>query len=161
MHRITLTDWLVLFGLIVLAQGAGLLGSLAMNATSAAWYASLTLPVLTPPAWLFGPAWTLLYVLMGVAAFIVWRSRHRSGAELALVLFVVQLVLNALWSVLFFGMQSVALGLAEIALLWLAILATIVAFARVSKVAAWLLVPYLLWVTFAAYLTFEIWRLNG
>lgn len=157
----TLTDWLVLFVFIVLSQGAGLLGSLAMNAASATWYASLALPALTPPTWLFGPAWTFLYVLMGVAAFIVWRLRERSGTELALVLFVVQLVLNALWSVIFFGMQSALLGLIEIGLLWLAIVATIAAFAHVSKVAAWLLAPYLLWVTFAAYLTFEIWRLNG
>ncbi len=160
-ERMRYIDWLVLFGLILLSQVAGFIGSLAMTAESAAWYAALAFPTLAPPGWVFGPVWTLLYALMGVAAFIVWRARHQAGSILALVFFFVQLALNALWSVAFFGLQSVSLALAEISILWLMLAATLVFFARVSKIATWLLVPYLLWVTFAAYLAFEFWRLNG
>lgn len=156
-----LKEWPALLFFLLISQAAGLVGSVFTAPSLSSWYASLALPALSPPGWVFGPVWTLLYVLMGVAAFTVWHLRRRDGASLALVLFFVQLVLNALWSVLFFGMQSVTLALFEIGLLWLAIAATLAAFVRVSKIAAWLLVPYLLWVSFASYLMVEIWRLNG
>mgnify|MGYP000707234161 CR=1 FL=1 len=114
-----------------------------------------------PPNWLFGPAWTLLYLLMAVAAFLVWKQGFgASGVKLALVAFLVQLALNTLWSVLFFGMRSPLAGLVDIAALWLAILATIVLFFRVSTAAGILLLPYQAWVTFAAALNCALWMLN-
>lgn len=125
-----------------------------------AWYAALSKPDWNPPGWVFGPVWTTLYILMGVAAWLVWRRgvwRARSGA---LWLFCGQLLLNALWTPLFFGLHRIDLALVDIVLLWLAIVATVVAFARSSVVAAWLLVPYLAWVSFASFLTFTIWKLN-
>jgi tryptophan-rich sensory protein len=126
-----------------------------------AWYDWIRKPAWTPPSWLFGPVWTLLYGAMAVAAWLVWRAGGWAAQRRPLTLFVVQLVLNALWSLFFFGMQSPGLALIDIALLWLAILATLLAFRKVSALAAGLLVPYLLWVSFAAALNFAVWRLNG
>jgi tryptophan-rich sensory protein len=125
------------------------------------WYPTLAKPSFNPPAWVFGPTWTVLYILMGVALFLVWRQGlDTPGVKLALTLFAVQLALNGLWSILFFGMQSPAWAFAEILLLWLAIVATLWAFWRLMPVAGWLLVPYLAWVSFAAVLNGSIWILN-
>lgn len=125
------------------------------------WYPTLVKPSFNPPAWVFGPTWTVLYLLMGVALFLVWRQGWDTpGVKLALGLFAVQLVLNALWSIIFFGMHSPGWAFAEILLLWLAILATLWAFWRVEPAAGWLLVPYLAWVSFAAVLNGSIWILN-
>lgn len=150
-----------LIGAIVISQLAGIVGSLFTGQAINTWYATLEKPALQPPAWLFGPVWTILYVLMGVAAFLVWRNgwAHRK-AKVALMFFFVQLVLNALWSIIFFGLHSPGGALVEMAFLWVAIVATIVAFARVSAIASWLLAPYLIWVSFAAYLNYAIWILN-
>lgn len=126
------------------------------------WYATLAKPALNPPSWVFGPVWTTLFALMGIAAFLVWRKgTHRRNIKIALGIFGVQLALNTLWSILFFGMQNPGVALVEITLLWLAIVATIIAFARISRPAAWLLAPYILWVSFAAYLNYAIWAVNG
>lgn len=125
------------------------------------WYAGLAKPAWNPPNWLFGPVWTVLYILMAVAAWLVWRRQGLAGAALPLLVFVVQLVLNAMWSWLFFGLQRPGVALAEILVLWVAILVTILLFFRVRSVAGILLIPYLLWVSFAAVLNFTIWRLNG
>lgn len=124
------------------------------------WYEHLRKPAFTPPSWLFGPVWTLLYLSMAVAAWLVWRERGCGGVWTALALFLVQLALNALWSYLFFGLRSPAAALAEIILLWVAIFATVLAFWRISHAAGWLLWPYLLWVAFAGFLNLSIWRLN-
>jgi tryptophan-rich sensory protein len=124
------------------------------------WYASLRKPAWNPPAWVFGPVWTLLYLMMAVAVWLVWRERGFAGAPLALALFAVQLVLNALWSIVFFGWRRPGLALVEIHLLWAAIFATMLSFWRISPPAAWLIWPYLLWVTFAGFLNLAIWRLN-
>ena len=127
----------------------------------ATWYPTLAKPSFNPPAWVFGPTWTVLYILMGVALFLVWRQGlGTDGVKLALTVFAVQLVLNALWSIIFFGMQSPAWAFVEIILLWLAIVATLWAFWRVIPAAGWLLVPYLAWVSFAAVLNGSIWILN-
>jgi len=126
-----------------------------------AWHAALVKPAWNPPSWLFAPVWILLYALMGVAAWLVWRSAEAPGRRAALGLFLVQLALNGAWSWIFFGRHAIGGALVEIALLWLAILATLLAFRRVSRPAAWLLVPYLAWVAFATALTFAIWTLNG
>lgn len=123
------------------------------------WYAGLTKPAFTPPAAVFGPIWTMLYVLM---AFAAWRAWRRSAAPALVVgVFAAQLVLNALWSQLFFGWQRPDLALVEIGFLWLAIAATIMVFRRADSAAAWLLAPYLAWVSFAALLNVEIVRLNS
>ena len=140
---------------------AGMVSALAGSAAASGWYDSLRKPVFTPPAWLFGPAWTALYLLMGVAAFLVWRTGFDSpGVKLALAVFLIQLILNALWSVFFFGLRSPLAGLVDIAALWLAIVATIVLFFRVSTVAGFMLLPYIGWVTFAAILNAAILVLN-
>jgi benzodiazapine receptor len=125
------------------------------------WYASLRRPALTPPNWIFGPVWTALYLMMGIAAGLVIRQAGWRRCLPAIGLFLMQLALNAAWSYLFFGLKQPGAALVDIGLLWLAIGATIFAFARWSKLAAALLVPYWLWVSFASYLNFEFWRLNG
>jgi tryptophan-rich sensory protein len=125
------------------------------------WYASLAKPAWTPPNAVFAPVWTVLYVLMAVAAWLVWRRAGFSRAGTALVLFVVQLCLNALWSYSFFGLERVDIAFVDIVALWVLILVVIVLFWRVDRRAGALMVPYLLWVGFASYLNLELWRLNG
>jgi translocator protein len=125
------------------------------------WYAALQKPSWNPPAWVFGPAWTVLYLSMAVAAWLVWREGGWKTQGRALGLFLVQWVLNALWTPLFFGLHRPGLAFAEITILWLVLAATLAAFWRIHKVAGALLVPYLAWVSFAAALNFAIWRLNG
>jgi tryptophan-rich sensory protein len=124
------------------------------------WYASLNKPAWNPPAWVFGPVWTMLYTMMAVAAWLVWRQGGWKAQRRPLTLFLAQLVLNAAWTPLFFGLKNPGLAFAEIILLWLVIAATLVGFGRVSRAAACLLAPYLAWVSFAAALNFTVWRLN-
>jgi benzodiazapine receptor len=125
------------------------------------WYEGLQKPDLSPPNWVFGPVWMVLYAMMGVAAGLVWRQAGLRRAGAALALYLVQLCLNAAWSWLFFGLHQPAWALADIVLLWLAIVATIGAFSQISGAAAWLMTPYLAWVSFASYLNFMFWRLNA
>jgi benzodiazapine receptor len=125
------------------------------------WYFALTKPAWTPPNWIFAPVWTLLYLMMAVAAWWVWKVRGFSGAGFALTLFVVQLVLNAAWSWIFFGQHFIGMAAIEIVILWVLILWVTIAFYRLTPLAGALFVPYLLWVTFAAVLNFAIWRING
>jgi tryptophan-rich sensory protein len=125
------------------------------------WYQTINKPSWNPPGWIFGPVWTTLYVMMGVALFLIWKS-DASGMlkKTAITLFAAQLALNFLWSFIFFNQQQPGFALAEIIVLWFAILLTIFAFANVSKTAAWLLVPYISWVSFATILNYTIWQLN-
>ncbi|MES2523800.1 MAG: TspO/MBR family protein [Gemmatimonadota bacterium] len=151
--------WLGLAGWIGISLLTGAVGGLAsINATE--FYLQLDRPPWAPPGWLFGPVWTVLYLLMGVAAWLVWRARGWDGARGALTLFVVQLAVNALWTWAFFAWRSGALALADIGLLAILIIATMVAFARVNRVAALLLLPYLCWVAFATALTISVWQRN-
>ncbi len=146
---------------IVGSELAGIIGSVFTAPAIAGWYATIVKPELNPPAWVFGPVWTTLFALMGVAAFLIWKQGlERRDVRIALGIFVGQLALNTLWSILFFGLQNPGAAFIEIVILWFAILATIVAFARISRPAAWLLAPYILWVSFASYLNFSIWMLN-
>jgi translocator protein len=146
---------------VALCEAVGVVGALVTRPAIPVWYAALRKPALAPPNWVFGPVWTALFVAMGIAAFLVWRAGWRAPAvRQALWLFGLQLGLNALWSILFFGQRAPGAALVDIVALWLAIAATIAAFARVSRSAAWLLVPYLLWVSFAVYLNAMIWWLN-
>jgi len=125
------------------------------------WYEALEKPIFTPPDWIFGPVWTILYFMMGVAAFLVWQKGvPKSHVRVALVFFVVQLIFNAAWSVIFFGFHSVGLALFDIVFLWFAILATIISFWRVDGIAAALLLPYISWVSFAVILNTGICLLN-
>ncbi len=125
------------------------------------WYASLAKPVWTPPSAVFAPVWTLLYAMMGVAAWLVWRRAGFRTAGAALVVFVIQLVLNALWSYLFFGLHRADIAFIDIAVLWIAILVTVVLFWRRDPRAGALMLPYLAWVGFASCLNFALWRMNG
>jgi tryptophan-rich sensory protein len=152
---------LALVGFVAACFGAALVGSAFTAPSIPEWYESLIKPFFTPPSWLFGPVWTTLYLAMAFAGWLVWRGGSTSTTALPLALFGGQLVLNALWSVLFFGLRSPGVALAEILVLWAAILATLLLFLRISQVAGWLLAPYLAWATFAALLNFEIWRLNA
>ncbi len=124
------------------------------------WYLQIQKPSWTPPGYLFGPVWSILYSSMGLAAWLVWRRSGFSGARLALTLFVVQLILNGMWSWIFFGMQRPGLAFAEILVLWSMILATLLALWRVNSTAGMLFLPYLAWVSFAAILNYSIWQLN-
>ena len=154
---------------ITVSEMAGVIGAFfTAPAVQSDWYSELIKPALNPPAWVFGPIWTTLFALMGISLFLVWKQhpyilenvRMLRVWKWAVALFFIQLVLNTLWSIIFFGLHSPGGALVEIVFLWLAILATMVAFAKISKPAAWLLVPYILWVSFAAYLNYAIWALN-
>ncbi len=148
-----------LVGWLVATVATGALGAMG-SASAGSFYGELAQPSWAPPGWLFGPVWSVLYVLMAVAAWLVWRKRGFRGAPVALSLFVAQLLANALWSWLFFAWHQGALSLVEIIVLWLLIAATIQAFWRLNRLAALLLLPYLAWVSFATALTAALWRLN-
>lgn len=146
---------------IVVSELAGIFGSVFTAPSIPTWYAGIVKSALNPPAWVFGPVWTTLFVFMGIAAFLVWKKGlDRRDVKIALSIFLGQLVLNALWSIIFFGLHSPGGAFIEVIFLWLAILATIIVFAKISKAAAWLLAPYILWVSFAGYLNYSIWILN-
>ena len=144
-----------------LCLAVGFTGSIATNSSLADWYPGLTKPSWTPPSWLFAPVWTALYIMMGVAAWRVWKPGGFAAAKIPLGLFLMQLCLNAAWSWLFFGLRNPLAGLIDIALLWIAIAATAVSFKSVSVGAAWLMLPYFLWVSYASALNFALFRLNG
>lgn len=147
---------------ILLAEMAGIIGSIFTAKNIPTWYASLIKPVFNPPAWLFGPVWTTLFLLMGIAAFLVWQKGwNRKDVKIALTVFCFQLVLNTFWSIIFFSIHSLGWAFIELVVLWLAILANIIVFAKISKPAAWLLLPYILWVSFAGLLNFSLWQLNS
>jgi len=150
--------WLVLILLIAICFAAAGLGGRTTTPSIPNWYAGLVKPSWTPPDWLFGPVWSVLYLSMAVAAWLVWR---KGNAAVPMIVFGVQLAFNAAWSWLFFGLRNPGLGLIDIVLLWAAIVATTIVFWRRSLAAGLLFVPYLAWVTFAAVLNFAIWRLNG
>lgn len=145
---------------ILIAQAAGVFGTLFTTPSIPTWYATLTKPDWNPPSWLFGPVWITLYTLMGVAAYLVWQRRDKPGARAALFVYGIQLALNAVWSMLFFGLHNTGLALAEILVLLAFILATTTLFWRIDKRAGFLMLPYIAWVSFASILNFTIWQLN-
>ena len=180
-----------LFKLIVAVSISGLAGIIGsvftMSAIQSDWYAALAKPAFNPPAWVFGPVWAVLYFLMGVSAWLVWKgmdyrlrgndnrgsvdgrkndevgkreSEEYRKSKIALIIFDIQLVLNVFWSVIFFGLRNPGGAFVEIIFLWLAIIATIILFAKISRPAAWLLIPYIMWVSFAGYLNFSIWQFS-
>ena len=146
---------------ILVMQMAGVIGAVFTVPAIPGWYEMLNKPALNPPAWLFGPAWVTLYLLIGIAAWLVWSfDGAREIKRRALTIFGIQWLLNASWSVVFFGLQSPSWALVNIVALWAVIIWMMVAFARVSKWAMYLLIPYILWVSFAMYLNYAIWVLN-
>ncbi len=155
-----MNKFLYLIAFIVVCEMAGIIGSVFTTDSVREWYPALVKPEFNPPSWVFGPVWTTLYLLMGISAFLVFVS-GKEESNRALMVFGGQLVLNTLWSIAFFGMRSPILGLIVIVLLWLAIIATMLRFYRISRTSAYLLIPYILWVSFAAVLNYFIWMLNG
>ena len=147
-----------LLGWLVVCFGAATLGAVFMPGD---WYATLKKPSWNPPGWIFGPVWLALYPMMAVAAWLVWKRGGFAAQCRPLTLFLVQLALNAAWTPLFFGLHWTGVAFAEIVLFWFFIAATFAAFRPVSRAAAWLLVPYLAWVGFAAVLNFTLWRMNS
>jgi len=139
--------------------GAGILGSFFTISSIPTWYQTLNKPIFSPPNWIFGPVWTILYILMGISLYLVWISKSKLKQN-AVKLFLTQITLNALWSVIFFGLKNPILALLDIILLWATIFLTIKTFAKINKLASNLLIPYLLWVTFATILNFSIVLLN-
>lgn len=158
MNELKRASWPSLLVLLVVTWSAALLGMLFPPDE---WYRTLQRPSVAPPDALFGPVWSLLYTLMAIAAWLVWRRRREARIGTAMSAYGVQLLLNAAWSPLFFGAHWIGAALIDLGLLWGAVLATTMLFARVSRTAAALLLPYLAWVSFAAVLNFEFWRLNG
>ena len=155
------TDIIKLIISLVACQGAGVIGAIFTTPAIPSWYASLKKPTFTPPNSVFGPVWVTLYLLMGVAVFLVWREGlSQEGVTTAFIVFWVQLVLNILWSVVFFGFKSLRGGMVVILLLWVAILVNIIMFFGVSPIAGGLLIPYIIWVSIAANLNARVWILN-
>lgn len=152
--------WLALIGLLIASFTASAIGGLATVANVRSWYPTLVKPEWNPPSWVFGPVWTLLYILMAVAAWRIWRRREIPGARAALIAYGIQLVLNAGWSLLFFGLRNPGAALIEIVVLWLLLAWLFLRFRRIDAVAGWLWLPYLLWVSFATVLNATIWHLN-
>lgn len=148
-----------LIGFLAVCFGAAWLGSLFTRPALSPWYAELAKPAWTPPNWVFSPVWLTLFGMMAIAAWLVWRQTGLGSIPLKL--FAIQLVLNVAWSALFFGLKSPGAAMIEIGFLWLAILATTIAFWGIRQLAGWLFLPYLVWVSYAVALNFAIWRLNG
>ena len=147
---------------IAIPVAVGAISGLFTTAEIPGWYQTINKPVWNPPSWIFAPVWTTLYVLMGIALFLVWKSdADPIVKKTAITLFAVQLVFNFFWSFIFFNQHQIGWALVEITAMWIFILLTIFAFAPVNKIAAWLLVPYISWVSFATILNYTIWRLNS
>ena len=155
------TDWLKLIAAIIICEAVGGIGAIFTMQAIPTWYATLAKPFFSPPNWVFGPAWTILYALMGVSAYLIWQHGiGRKDVKFALNVFGIQLALNFAWSILFFGLRSPFYGVVEIIFLWLAIVSTIACFYKIDKRAAYLLIPYILWVSFAAMLNLAVMLLN-
>jgi translocator protein len=156
-----LKNWGILALSILIAEGVGVLGSIFTLDSISSWYAGIIRPSFSPPNWIFGPVWTTLYLLMGISAYLVWQKGfERKDVKRALWVYGIQLVLNFLWSMIFFSLHNIGGAFIEIILLWIFIALNIYMFYKISKSAAYLLVPYILWVSFAAVLNYSIWALN-
>lgn len=153
-------SWVALLGFVALCLGVAAIGGWATSISVGGWYQTLDKPRWTPPDRVFAPVWTIIYSMMAVAGYRVWRRAGVKAGHSALALFGVQLALNLLWSILFFGLQRTGLALLDIVLLWTAIAATAVAFWRIDRLAGILLLPYMVWVTYAVVLNAAIWHLN-
>jgi len=153
-----MNKWIKLIVSILICQIAGIIGSIFTTPSITTWYADLQQPAFSPPNWVFGPVWITLYTLMGISLYLVWNKKN--NVKIPLTLFFIQLILNSIWSIIFFGLQNSFYALIEIIILWIAILLTIISFYKISKKASLLLIPYIIWVTLAAILNYYIWVLN-
>ncbi len=153
-------DWIALLIFFGICFAVGASGSVFTASSVKTWYPGLLKPAGTPPPWVFGPVWSILYLLMSAAAWLVWRQRAHEDVWPALALFTAQLILNGLWSFVFFGLRRPGAALVEIIVLLVAIVMTALRFAEFSRLALWLMTPYAAWVLYASYLNFGIWRLN-
>jgi len=153
-------NWIKLIVSLIICQLAGVIGSLFTASSIPTWYAALNKPSFNPPNWIFAPVWIFLYILMGISFYLIWRKSDIPNFGLLMSVFIFQLVLNAFWTIIFFGLKSPLYAFIEIVVLWVSILYCIITFYRVSKTASVLLIPYLLWVSFAAVLNFSLWKLN-
>jgi benzodiazapine receptor len=160
METVKKVNWLRLLASIIVCQAAGAIGSVFTVPSIPTWYASLVKPSFNPPSWVFGPVWTFLYLLMGISLYLVWEKIGKKGVKEALGVFGLQLLANAAWSIIFFGLKDISSALVEILILAALIIITIYKFYRVDRRAAYLLAPYLLWVTFASFLNLSLWSLN-
>src|SRR5918993_3722358 len=155
-------NWLKLVISIAIPVAVGGLSGLFTRPEIDGWYQAIAKPSWQPPNWVFGPVWTTLYIMMGIALYLVWKNNAPiQKKKPAIVLWVIQLVLNFFWSYIFFNQHEIGWALVEIIVLWLLILLTTIAFGRISRIAAWLLVPYISWVSFASILTYTLYRLNS
>ena len=145
---------------IIVCQVAGLIGAIFTTSAIPGWYANLVKPSFNPPNWIFSPVWTVLYTLMGISVSRIWLSPKNDLRKRGLEVFILQLVLNASWSIIFFGLKNILMALLEILIMWISILITIIKFWRIDKKAAYLLFPYILWVSFATTLNLSIFLLN-
>lgn len=153
-------NWLALIIAIIIPLAIGGTAALFTVPNIQGWYQGLNKPSFNPPNWIFAPVWNTLYILMGIASYLVWRERKLKNLTPALSLYFIQLVLNFFWSLIFFELHQPGYAFVEVLILWLFIFSTIISFSRINKAAAWLLVPYISWVSFASLLNYEIWRLN-
>ena len=146
---------------VVISLSAGFIGSIFTNPNIETWYATIKKPSIAPPDWVFAPVWTILFLLMGIAAYLVWRQGWSNPqVRTAVVIFLIHLIVNILWSAVFFGLRAPMAAFFVIIALWLLILVIIILFANITVTAGILLIPYLLWVSFASVLNFMLWRLN-
>jgi translocator protein len=154
-------NYLKLIISIFICELAGIIGGFFTASSVLTWYQTLNKPFFNPPNWLFGPVWIVLYFLMGFSLYLIWNNwRKNKTYRLAIIIFIIQLILNLLWSILFFGLKIPLLGFIEIIFLWFAILFTIIYFYKISKISAYLLIPYIIWVSFASILNLFIYILN-
>lgn len=154
-------SWAKLIIAILICQLAGIIGSIFTSSSVDTWYQTLSKPSFTPPGGVIGTVWIILFILMGISLYIVWnKGTKKKNVKNALWIFGIHLIFNILWSVLFFGLKSPLLAFIEIIILWFLILATILSFYKISKISSYLLIPYILWVSFASYLNLSILRLN-
>ena len=155
-----MNKWIRLVITILICQMAGIIGSVFTISSIPTWYASLNKPWFSPPNWLFGPVWITLFTLMGISLYLMW-NRGLKSVKIPLTLFGVQLILNTVWSFLFFGLESPFIAFIEIIILWISIALTIISFYRISKKAGLILLPYIIWVSIATALNYYIWILNS
>ena len=153
-------NWILLIGLIVACNLIGALGAL-WTSSDGSWYKNIKKPTFNPPSWIFGPVWTILFTLMGISLYLVWVAPSSNIRTIALIIFAIHFVLNVLWSYLFFGINNPLASLIEIFVLLIFIIVTGIYFYMVNKFAGYLLIPYLLWVSFASFLNYSIWKLNA
>lgn len=153
-------NWFKLIISVIVCQFAGIIGTFFTRKNITIWFSNLNKPDFNPPDWVFAPVWIALYFLMGISFYLIWNAENNPATKTAIIIFILQLVLNSLWTIIFFGLKSPGIAFLEIIVLWIFILICIVHFYPISITASVLLIPYLVWVSFASILNYSIWKLN-